>query len=205
MGNYSYLIYTFNCKNTKINFDSFRKDFEEQVENVCSFEKDTNYGLFDEDIKTLEDYANYKNNHKFIQYLTPITIKTLCLLSLNTVFTDETISKENPRMYFEYEGWDQIYFLEFELGTENIYQGCKSFNFDNDLMYEILKTEQREDKIESDNDEIESENYIYECKRNYMLCLILDKFTKWERCKLDFKTKEINNELDINLLLNLFG
>ena len=91
MGNYSYLLYTKNCKKTIMDV---KKILEENSNNW-------NYASFNSEdvdefkIISLDDYAKSKHDHKFIQYLDPECIKTLQIISKNTTFSDDNQNKEN--------------------------------------------------------------------------------------------------------------
>ena len=224
MGNYSYFIYAFNCKHTKINIGKLKEAVKE-IDDIKIYGSDDywDYAMINEEEKeitclSLEEYADMKHNTKFIQYLTPRSIKTLMLISLYTEFTDEAENKENPRIYYEYEGWDELYYIEFELGTENVYYGYKAFNFDDEFMFSIIKTKMEDDLKRKKEDakknfirylqfrkEINEEQIydaVSESRDSYILGLVLDKFTEWKRRKLEPKeNRQMDNKLSMLFML----
>lgn len=224
MGNYSYFIYAFNCKHTKINIDKLKEAVKEVNDSKIYSSSDDywDYAMIYEDDKeittlTLEEYADMKDGHKFVQYLTPRCVKTLMLISLYTEFTEEAESEENPKIYYEYEGWDELYYIEFELGTENVYYGYKAFNFDDDFIFNMIKTKMEDDlkrekekakknfirylQFRKEVKEDDIYNAVSESRDSYILGLVLDKFTEWRRRKMDATPNINRNKIENNLSL----
>lgn len=225
MGNYSYLIYTLNCKNTIIDI----KKVLDFISNKDNYQHDDwDYASIDEnDIKefkivSLEDYAKSKHDRKFIQYLTPNSIKTLQIISKYTTSTNEI--DKNPKIFYEYEGWDELYYIEFVLGTEKIYLGYYAFDFDeqNDEYKNSIKeiyTEERFKKLSFSEKQADSEwgnttdyeeyidGIIFKKKNEYIYNLCKDKNTKWEFSELIYNPikKKDSKSLSLELLMMLSG
>jgi hypothetical protein len=194
MGNYSYLLYvTNNCKKTLIDISKIPD----------SGNNDYIYTFSDEfkNIKTLQDFAEYKNGGKLFGYMTQDTIKTIESISQNSIINNDDKEYENnhPRMYFEYEGWDEIYYLEFIVGHSIVNVGKHAFNF-NDIYFE----KQMKEIYFDEKDEHIIHEKVNEIRKQYMLNLIFDKFTNWNVNKLDSSQKE-SNEIGMSVLLMLAG
>lgn len=154
---------------------------------------DWDYACFDEEefkIFSLEDYAKSKHDRKFIQYLTSNSIKTLQIISKYT--TSKIEIDNNPKIFYEFEGWNELYYIEFILGTEKIYLGYYVFDFDeNDDSIKEIYTEERFKTLSEKQIELEAkyntsnyEEYIYgvisKKKDDYMFNLCKDSNTKFE-------------------------
>ena len=191
MGNYSYLLYMLNAKNAIIDKDTLMKKIN------ADNSEDYIYTWSDDfkNVKTIEDLANYKHDQKFIGYITPETINTLCKISLYTKYNEQQEDKtQHPRIYFEYEGWDEIYFIEFHLGTEKVLCGSHAFDFNQEYYDKLYNN--------TDGENWEAVNKI---KNEYMLNLIFDKFTKWNIRKLDYNHKITKEQEQLSLIMMLAG
>ena len=204
MGNYSYLLKILNCDNTKINWEIVMKEIEKI--NKESTKDDTNYLYYNlpDDVNTIKNLANFSkhlNNHKVFGYLTNSYIKSLKQICKNTERILE--DKENPKMFFEEEGWNRIHYLEFELGTENIIYGSYTYNFDTEYYIKIFEEEIKNKKqlncIKEDPYELALAK-----EKEYINNLIYDKSTNWQIKKLE-PTFTTQNKSNLHLLLMLAG
>jgi hypothetical protein len=103
----------------------------------------------DERPKTLADMANVWNDTKFIGYLNNSYIEAL--IEFNRILEPYG---SFPRLYFEYEGFDELWCLEFHPGTDIILMNVFTFT-------QLLKKEnipKHPEEIKSYND-ITTEEY----------------------------------------------
>jgi len=128
MGNYSYLKMVVNNANgCRINWDKantaklFKHWLMEDV-----------YKLKDERPETLADMAKKWDDTKFVGYLDNDYIESL-MEFCRILEPCDTF----PRLYYDYEGYDQLWYLEFYPGTEKILYGI--FEFTNILKHRIPK------------------------------------------------------------------
>lgn len=69
---------------------------------------------------TLEELGHHLDDTKLIGYLNADYINDLCELSFHLFCGGEPCM---PRLYFDYEGWDDLYYLEFHPGTYVVLEG----------------------------------------------------------------------------------
>lgn len=216
MGNYSYLLHTFNCKHTQINWDIINPQLEILNGEHYFYPDDTTV------LHSLDDLANELNDKKLFGYLTNTYIQILKLICRNTTFTVENTNTKNPKIFYEYEGWDQLYYLEFYIGTERIDCGRFSFNFDEHIHIEEIGSDY--DKKMSarwtlcvllerwfsrsyiyTRDEYISEFIYCRLRPQYMKNLIYDKATNWSVSTLEIERNPSRITENMGLMLMLAG
>lgn len=126
MGNYSWLralrnnpegcIINWNAMNTSKLYMNYHL--------MCEHEKPEN-----ERAKTLADMAHIWNDTKFVGYFDKDYITALQEFTLHLKPYDCT-----PRLYYEYEGWEELWYIEFIPGTEIVNYGvCRFSSFMEDM------------------------------------------------------------------------
>ena len=176
-----------NTKNTLINTKSLKNDLEKIGENQYfnNNEYDT-LKSFDNLIKIL--------NEKILYNFFSVSLKK-CLLKicLNTSFINKNFEK-NPIIYFVDYEINKIYYLEFYIGTENVYLYSYDFCFDN----KKYKNEYIENINFNNYSFIDINKYIFEKKQEYIYNLIFDSNTKWNKEKLKIYISNIDEMDSVN-------
>jgi hypothetical protein len=140
MGNYSWILQILNCKNTIIDWITIIKEYSEIIDEY-KYNEDDLYK-----IKSLYEFFIGFHDTKLFGYFNNKLSKFLCKVCLHTSFIDQGKSNNNPRVYFEEEGWDRIHYLEFQCGTEKVFHGSHAFNFNHLLWTRRILEEQSENK-----------------------------------------------------------
>lgn len=167
-----------NTKNTFINTKSLKNDLEKISENF--YFNNNDYDI----LISFEDLVKILDDKIFLYNFFPISLKK-CLLKicLNSSFIDKNFEK-NPIIYFVDYEINKIYYLEFYIGTENLYLYSYDFSFDN----KKYKNKYIENiKIVNDSNKYSFDDmiqYIIEKKEDYIYNLIFDNNTKWYKEKI---------------------
>lgn len=184
MGNYSYLFATGNgAKRCKIVWSKCKplkqwilKELQEKNKNM-----------------TLARFAKKLHDTKFISYLDNEYITDLIEINKHLELKDK---KEyyTPRLYFDYEGWNDLYYIEFHPGTEKIFQGVYHY-FEEELP-------------KFPNDATEEDEELYEQQRK----IVIDKIHQramsdnngWKVIQLTLNNEEENGSV-LSLMCMLQG
>ena len=111
MGNYSHLYATRNgASQCRIHWDQCRPLHTYQLVGLQKI------GLE----MTLEELGHTLDDTKLIGYLEPDYISDLREICRHMSVTGEPCT---PRLYFDYEGWSELYYLEFHPGTDVVLMG----------------------------------------------------------------------------------
>lgn len=153
MGNYSWLRASRNAPEIcRINWSAMdtTKLFKHWILQDCYEAKD------EERPSTLADMAKRWDDTKFCGYFTNEYIEALgeftrCLMPYNSF----------PRLYYENEGWDELWCLEFHPGTTTIL--ISRYSYTTDLKYAMLKySSLGEESIEYYDRKCEAKDKIWE-------------------------------------------
>ena len=121
MGNVSYLRYVNSSANVvAINWDNVPAKTKTYLEDSKT---DESHPL----PTTVADLAKCFHDTKFIGYLTEEPLQMLLDISYHGCV--KSISKYRPRIYYEYEGFNQINFVEFHPGSRECVLGETRFDF----------------------------------------------------------------------------
>jgi hypothetical protein len=141
MGNYSYLYATSNgAKKCKIHWE-LCKPFKTWLLNDLR-ESGT--------IKTLDELGHTLTDTKLIGYLDNEYIHDLCELSMHLECDDEL---STPRLYFDYEGWYELYYIEFHPSKDIVFMGVYRNDHENFPQYPETENDEDVETYEKQYDE----------------------------------------------------
>ena len=164
MGNYSYFLYA------SSNASSYKIDWSRVGKTAKNYFKG-HYGFDLETITNLEEFCKAFHDLKFIGYMDNELIFSLIDLNEHGL-TRNKEDTESIRIYYDYEGFDQVHCLEFYPGTRKILHGIYKFN---DSSFEYKKNE--------DDDSDEEDDKYSDMRKEYMM-----KCCTNSKCAFDFKT-----------------
>lgn len=173
MGNFSYLIDFINCEGATIDWAKVVSETAGEANyHMNSDHQDERYPLLD----TYEKLARALSNTKLYGYFSPEKNNILQTISK---YSSLPPSGAHPIMFFEYEGFDEIAWIEFLPGESNVLYKTHKFQWSSDGMLFHLNNNTLPDEPWDYPENVCDEER--EAKKKYLKALCHASYTSWSK------------------------